>query len=101
MAFFVVFADRCETQPLAERYASVVPAEGSVVDMLVRARDKQTGQCLRPHQIVAQVSFWYSLVSGTAVRAPLSDCFVVQILLRQPGCLRLVSFQPHGAPNVP
>ena len=49
-------ADRPETRPLAERYASVVPAEGSVVDLLVRARDRQTGQPLKTHQIVAQVS---------------------------------------------
>lgn len=48
-------AGRRETWPLAQRYASVVPAEGSVVDMLVRSRDKLTGQPLKPHQIVAQV----------------------------------------------
>jgi hypothetical protein len=33
----------------------VVPAKGSVVDLLVRARNKQTGQPLKPHEIVAQV----------------------------------------------
>jgi hypothetical protein len=38
-----------------EQYAGVVPAEGSVVDLLVRAKDKQTGQPLKAHQIVAQV----------------------------------------------
>lgn len=49
-------ADRPETSVLAERYGSVVPAQGSVVDLLVRARDKQTGLSLKAHQIVAQVS---------------------------------------------
>jgi hypothetical protein len=48
-------ADRPETRPLREKYAGVVPAEGSVVDLLVRAKDKQTGQPLKAHQIVAQV----------------------------------------------
>jgi hypothetical protein len=38
-----------------EQYAAVVPAAGSVVDLLVRAKDKQTGQPLKAHQIVAQV----------------------------------------------
>jgi hypothetical protein len=48
-------ADRPETRPLREKYAAVVPAAGSVVDLLVRAKDKQTGQPLKAHQIVAQV----------------------------------------------
>ncbi|WIA07921.1 hypothetical protein OEZ85_007399 [Tetradesmus obliquus] len=48
--------DRPETRPLREKYASVVPAAGSVVDLLVRAKDKQTGQPLKAHQIVAQAN---------------------------------------------
>lgn len=33
----------------------MVPAEGSVVDLLVRAKNKETGEPLKTHQIVAQV----------------------------------------------
>jgi hypothetical protein len=56
-----------------EQYASVVPAAGSVVDLLVRAKNKQTGQPLKAHQIVAQVrgrcaaraaSMWQSYMAG-------------------------------------
>jgi hypothetical protein len=47
--------DRPETRPLAHMYAGVVPAQGSVVDLLARSRNKQTGQPLKPHEIVAQV----------------------------------------------
>jgi hypothetical protein len=47
--------DRPETQSLASKYAGVVPAGGSVVDLLVRAKDRLTGQPLKTHQIVAQV----------------------------------------------
>mgnify|MGYP001806807640 CR=1 FL=1 len=70
-------ADRPEAQPLAQRYASVVPAEGSVVDMLIRARDKQTGQLLKPHQIVAQVSTYYGLVVVQCSPCTVRDCCVV------------------------
>lgn len=48
--------DRPETRPLAQMYAGVVPAQGSVVDLLARSRNKQTGQPLKPHEIVAQVN---------------------------------------------
>eukprot|EP00882_Tetradesmus_deserticola_P030263 GHRQ01033963.1.p2 GENE.GHRQ01033963.1~~GHRQ01033963.1.p2 ORF type:complete len:489 (+),score=180.62 GHRQ01033963.1:1689-3155(+) len=44
-----------ETRPLREKYGVMVPAQGSVVDLLVRAKDKQTGQPLKAHQVVAQV----------------------------------------------
>lgn len=47
--------DRPEAWPVREKYANVVPAEGSVVDLLVRAKNKLTGQPLKAHQIVAQV----------------------------------------------
>eukprot|EP00882_Tetradesmus_deserticola_P021759 GHRQ01023556.1.p1 GENE.GHRQ01023556.1~~GHRQ01023556.1.p1 ORF type:complete len:316 (+),score=147.96 GHRQ01023556.1:1689-2636(+) len=45
-----------ETRPLREKYGVMVPAQGSVVDLLVRAKDKQTGQPLKAHQVVAQVN---------------------------------------------
>lgn len=39
---------------MKEDYAKRVPAEGSVVDLLVRAKNKETGEPLKLHQIVAQ-----------------------------------------------
>ncbi|KIZ05238.1 hypothetical protein MNEG_2718 [Monoraphidium neglectum] len=41
---------------LAAKYADSAPAEGSVVDCLVGARNKETGAPLRAHQIVAQAN---------------------------------------------
>ncbi|KAF8072353.1 D-xylose-proton symporter [Scenedesmus sp. PABB004] len=48
--------DRPEVAALREKYRDVVPAEGSVVDLLVRAKNKETGQPLQMHHIVAQAN---------------------------------------------
>eukprot|EP00878_Enallax_costatus_P020682 GHUV01021871.1.p1 GENE.GHUV01021871.1~~GHUV01021871.1.p1 ORF type:complete len:448 (+),score=109.54 GHUV01021871.1:312-1655(+) len=45
-----------ETRPIRQQYADVVPAAGSVVDLLVRAKNKETGRPLKIHQIVAQAN---------------------------------------------
>jgi hypothetical protein len=66
--------DRPETRPLAELYSDVIPAQGSVVDLLVRARNKQTGQPLKPHEIVAQVrSFLYCVTDGLTAAAGVAN----------------------------
>lgn len=58
---YCVTADQPETRPLAKLYSDVVPAQGSVVDLLSRARNKQTGEPLKPHEIIAQVGIIASL----------------------------------------
>ncbi|GBF94618.1 thromboxane-A synthase [Raphidocelis subcapitata] len=45
-----------ESAKIAAKYAGCVPAEGSVVDHLVAARNKATGAALRAHQIVGQAN---------------------------------------------
>jgi hypothetical protein len=58
-------ADTPDARPVRERYADVVPAAGSVVDLLVRAKDRTTGAPLRASQIVAQV--WCCLHSSSII----------------------------------
>eukprot|EP00775_Hariotina_reticulata_P005689 gene5689-5927_t len=48
--------DVAETQAIRQQYANVVPAAGSVVDLLVRAKNKETGQPFKMYQIVAQAN---------------------------------------------
>lgn len=55
LAVVLLLTDKPETRVIRDQYAGVIPAEGSVVDLLVRAKNRETGQPLKPHQIVAQV----------------------------------------------
>lgn len=68
----LLHADVAETQAIRQEYANVVPAAGSVVDLLVRAKNKETGQPFKMYQIVAQVACWclFSLPSCLTARIP-------------------------------
>ena len=48
--------DNEHSRKVAAQYASSVPAEGSAIDLLVRARNKETGEALKAHHIVAQAN---------------------------------------------
>jgi hypothetical protein len=47
---------RPDTKEILDLYADKEPIPGSVIDLLVRARNKQTGEPFKTHQIVAQAN---------------------------------------------